>query len=70
MTPPYAQANEKGYIVSTTNEELLVGLWGGKGRTISEGAEKIIKEFRDKGLPVHIDELAAIEAMAKSQEKK
>ena len=39
----YAQANEKGYVVSTTDEELLVELWGG-GRIISREAERIVKE--------------------------
>jgi hypothetical protein len=59
MTPPYAQANGDGYIVSTTNEGALVGLWGGKAKRISESAEVEIKKRRDKGIPVHLDEIEA-----------
>ncbi|MBM3234639.1 hypothetical protein FJZ19_06120 [Candidatus Pacearchaeota archaeon] len=59
----YAQANEHGYVVSTSDKELLAGLWGGRGVIISPAAEAEIKRRRDKGIPVHVDEINGIEEL-------
>ena len=43
MTPPYAQGNEAGYVVSTTNESAAAGLFGGRWKRIDEETAQAIR---------------------------
>lgn len=59
----YVQVNENGYVAGVTEEEGLVGLFGGSGRSKrvsdEEGAdiEQLLSAKRSIGEGVHIDNL-------------
>jgi len=54
----YVQTNAAGYVVSITNEPLLVGLFGGKDhKEVDEQTANAIEALRASGQPVSIDSL-------------
>jgi hypothetical protein len=57
MAPPYAQANESGYVVDVVEEELLVGLFGGRGKRIDEETAKAIRDIKRQGMPIRIEDV-------------
>jgi hypothetical protein len=60
----YVQTNEAGYIVSLTNEPLLIGLFGGSLKNYREisdeearAMEPLLKSRYSSGKGLHIDEI-------------
>ncbi|MFA5887074.1 MAG: hypothetical protein WC863_04905 [Patescibacteria group bacterium] len=56
----FAQANQAGFVVSITEEEGLVGLFGGTGKRINGRTAQAIQAIKETGEDVNLSKVSEL----------